>query len=174
MPKTEAEFEAWEFAKTSGMNLITVCPTLVLGPMLQCTTNASSLVLVKLLKERYKQLENKTRVVVDVRDVAEALLMVYERPEAEGRYICTAHMIDTQDLVEMPSRFYPDHSYPKNFIAGEETKKISSEKLQTMGLEIQAGGGNSSRFYRRLQTGWNSGLNRDRNLYITFAVNKHS
>lgn len=32
------------------MNLITVCPTLVLGPMLQCTTNASSLVLVKLLK----------------------------------------------------------------------------------------------------------------------------
>lgn len=63
--------------------------------------------------ERYEQLENKTRVVVDVRDVAEALLMVYERPEAEGRYICTAHVIDTQDLVEMLSRFYPDHSYPK-------------------------------------------------------------
>lgn len=37
--------------------------------------------------ERYEQLENRTRMVVDVRDVAEALLMVYEKPEAEGRYI---------------------------------------------------------------------------------------
>lgn len=53
------------------------------------------------------------RLVVDVRDVAQSLLMVYEKPEAEGRYICTAHTVSTQDLVEMLKRLYPDHEYPK-------------------------------------------------------------
>ncbi|KAK3014344.1 hypothetical protein RJ639_008937 [Escallonia herrerae] len=33
-----------------GLDTVTVCPTLVFGPMLQCTTKASSLVLIKLLK----------------------------------------------------------------------------------------------------------------------------
>lgn len=45
--------------------------------------------------------------------IAESLLMVYEKPEAEGRYICTAHTVSTQDLVEMLKRLYPDHGVPK-------------------------------------------------------------
>lgn len=48
--KTVAEAEAWEYAKKSGLNMVTVCPSLVLGPMLQHTANASSLALMKLLK----------------------------------------------------------------------------------------------------------------------------
>lgn len=45
-----AEAEAWEYAKKSGLSVVTVCPSLVLGPLLQETANASSLVLIKLLK----------------------------------------------------------------------------------------------------------------------------
>lgn len=48
--KTEAESEAWEFAKRSGLDLVTVCPTLVWGPILQPTLNASTLPLLRLLK----------------------------------------------------------------------------------------------------------------------------
>lgn len=40
--------------------------------------------------EGYEETDNKLQLMVDVRDVAEAL--VYERPKAEGRYICTAHV----------------------------------------------------------------------------------
>ncbi|GMP44381.1 hypothetical protein CsSME_00013335 [Camellia sinensis var. sinensis] len=83
--KTKAESEAFEFAKRSGLNVVRVCPTHVLGPMLQSTANASSLVLIKLSKEGYDEFENKLRMIVDVRDVAEALLLAYEKPEAEGR-----------------------------------------------------------------------------------------
>ncbi|GAA0147604.1 hypothetical protein Leryth_013906 [Lithospermum erythrorhizon] len=40
-----AEMEAFEYAKKTCLDVVTVCPALVLGPMLQHTTNFSSLVL---------------------------------------------------------------------------------------------------------------------------------
>ncbi|XP_058220494.1 cinnamoyl-CoA reductase 1-like [Rhododendron vialii] len=142
LSKTEAESEAIEFAKVSGLDVVTVCPSLVLGPMLQPTVNSSSLILIKLLKEGYEELENRLRNIVDTRDVAEALLLAYEKPEAKGRYICTAHTIRSQDLVEILRRLYPNYNYPKKFTEANEgegltegltEEGLSSEKLQEMG-----------------------------------------
>lgn len=56
---------------------------------------------------------NKLRNLVDVRDVAAAVLLGYENPEAEGRYICTAHAIKTRDLVVKLMSSYPNDSYPQ-------------------------------------------------------------
>ncbi|KAM1023930.1 hypothetical protein ACFX2I_037148 [Malus domestica] len=137
LSKTEAEYEALEYARINGLDLVTVCPTLIMGPILQSTVNASTLVLIKLLKEGYESLENKLRMIVDVRDVAEAVIMVYEKPEAEGRYICTAHNIKTTDLVEELKSIYPNYSYPKNFVEVEEQPRLSSEKLQRLGLSFR-------------------------------------
>ncbi|KAF7140877.1 hypothetical protein RHSIM_Rhsim06G0002800 [Rhododendron simsii] len=136
LSKTEAESEAIEFAKVSGLDVVTVCPSLVLGPMLQPMVNSSSLVLIKLLKG-YEELENSSRYIVDARDVAEALLLAYEKPEAKGRYICTAHTIRSQDLVEILRRLYPNYNYPKKFTEANEgeglSEGLSSEKLQELG-----------------------------------------
>lgn len=52
-------------------------------------------------------------MLVDVRDVAQALLLVYEKPEAEGRYMCAAHTIKTQDLVDKLRNIFPHYNYPK-------------------------------------------------------------
>jgi nucleoside-diphosphate-sugar epimerase len=52
-------------------------------------------------------------MIVDVRDVAEALILAYEKPEAEGRYICTAHTIKAKGLVDMLKGIYPHYNYPK-------------------------------------------------------------
>nr|WET52734.1 oxidoreductase 6 [Callicarpa americana] len=135
--KTVAEAEAWQYAKKSGLDIVTVCPSLVLGPMLQHTANASSLVLIKLLKEGYEEMENNLRKIVDVRDVAEAIKLVYEKPEAEGRYICTAHMIKTQDLVQILREIYPNYNYPKSFKEGKKLSELSSEKLQRLGWKYR-------------------------------------
>lgn len=132
--KTEAEREALEYAERSGLDVVTVCPSLVLGPLLQSSTvNASSMVLIKLLREGYESLENRLRIIVDVRDVVEALLLAYEKLEAKGRYICTAHKIKVRDLVEKLRSVYPNYNYPKNFIEKEEEENFSSEKLQKLG-----------------------------------------
>ncbi|PIA25654.1 hypothetical protein AQUCO_10900005v1 [Aquilegia coerulea] len=77
--KTIAESQALEYAKNTGLEVVTVCPSIIIGPMLQSTMNASSLFIYLMLK--------------DVRDMAEALLLVYEKPEAEGRYICSSYRI---------------------------------------------------------------------------------
>ncbi|KAG4148299.1 hypothetical protein ERO13_D05G277900v2 [Gossypium hirsutum] len=133
LSKTEAESEAFEFAKKSGLDVVTVCPTLIWGPLLQSTINASSKVLINLLKEGYDTLEIKLRKIVDVRDVAQALLLVYEKPAAEGRYICTAHTIKARDLVDKLRSMFPQYNYPKSFTAGGEEDTVSSEKLQRLG-----------------------------------------
>lgn len=51
--------------------------------------------------------------IVDARDVAAALKLAYELPEAEGRYICMSHMIKVQDLAEILKGIYPNYNYPK-------------------------------------------------------------
>ncbi|KAF7843213.1 cinnamoyl-CoA reductase 2-like [Senna tora] len=131
--KTEAESQALDFAKRTGLAVVTICPTLILGPVLQSTVaNASSLILLKLLKG-CESLENKQRWIVDVRDLADAILMAYEKPEAEGRYLCNAHSIKTQELVEKLRTLYPNYSYPKNYTEVDDYKRLSSEKLQSLG-----------------------------------------
>ncbi|GFQ06216.1 cinnamoyl-coa reductase 1 [Phtheirospermum japonicum] len=112
--KTVAEVEALEYVKQNELDVVTVCPTLVLGPMLQHAPNASSLFLIKLLREGFEEVENKLRSIVDVRDVADAFKLVYEKREAKGRYICTAHTVKIQDLVQTLRQIYPSYNYPKS------------------------------------------------------------
>ncbi|KAL8546671.1 hypothetical protein ACS0TY_006410 [Phlomoides rotata] len=54
--KTVAKDKAREYAKESGLDIVTVCPGLVVGPMLQHSTNARSLALIKLLRGIYYQI----------------------------------------------------------------------------------------------------------------------
>ncbi|XP_031488296.1 cinnamoyl-CoA reductase 1-like isoform X3 [Nymphaea colorata] len=108
--KTMAESLAWEYAEENGLDLVTICPSLVLGPMLQPTVNVSSLVLIKLLKGE------KDAVIysgmVDVRDLCEALVLLFEKAEASGRYICSAHHLRASVLVEKLKGMYPKYNYP--------------------------------------------------------------
>ncbi|XP_010527306.1 PREDICTED: cinnamoyl-CoA reductase 1-like [Tarenaya hassleriana] len=138
LSKTQAESEAFEFAKRSGLDLVSICPTLVLGPILQPTVNASTLVLVKLLKEGFDTRENQERLVVDVRDVAQALLLVYEKPGAEGRYMCSSHAVKEQDIVEKLKSRYPNYNYPKRYIEAEDRVRVSSEKLLKLGWNYRS------------------------------------
>ncbi|KAM3758943.1 hypothetical protein ACB098_01G083400 [Castanea mollissima] len=137
LSKTEAESEALEFAKRSGLDVVTVCPSLILGPILQPAVNASSVVILKLLKDGSESIENKFRRIVDVRDVAEALLLAYEKPEAKGRYICIAHIMKARDLIDLLKSIYPNYNYPKNFTEVHEEERVSSEKLQKLGWSFR-------------------------------------
>ncbi|KAI3991940.1 hypothetical protein MKX01_012885 [Papaver californicum] len=129
--KTVAESEAWEYAKKNGLDFVTVCPSLIIGPMLQSTMNASSLFLIKLLKDGV----NTDQRMVDVRDVARAILLSYEKPEAEGRYICSAYMAKTRDLVDKLKTMYPKYKCPKRITEAEDQPKMNCEKLQKLGWE---------------------------------------
>ncbi|XP_048543777.1 cinnamoyl-CoA reductase 1-like [Triticum urartu] len=138
LSKTLAEREALAYAEKTGLDVVTVCPPLVLGPLLQRVANTSSLVLVNLLKGDRDTVEDKARNAVDVRDLADALVLAYETPEASGRYICGAYRKKLSEMVDIVKSFYPDLTRPMKFVEGEEERMMSSKKLQALGWKLRA------------------------------------
>ncbi|KAK9155799.1 hypothetical protein Sjap_003279 [Stephania japonica] len=86
----------------------------------------------------WRLLKTMIWMVVDVRDVAEALLLVYKKPEAQGRYICAAHQASTLVLVDKMKSFYPNFNFPKQILEKGVICKFSSEKLQKLGWRYRA------------------------------------
>jgi len=133
LSKTLAEREAFAYAQKTGLDVVAICPSLVLGPLMQSTINASSKILLNYFKGDRDTVENRLRNIVDVRDVTDALLLAYEKPEASGRYICSSHPIKVSDMISILKNLYPTYSYPKNFVEVEENFVYNSEKLQKLG-----------------------------------------
>uniref|UniRef100_A0ACD5Y0J3 Uncharacterized protein n=1 Tax=Avena sativa TaxID=4498 RepID=A0ACD5Y0J3_AVESA len=80
LAKTEAEEIALDFGEKNGLHVNTICPALVIGPMLQhVAINTTSKVLIYIIKGGPDMINNKFFPMVDVRDVAEALLLLYDK-----------------------------------------------------------------------------------------------
>lgn len=112
--KTLAEKKAWEIEKEQDRwDLVTVNMSLVMGPALnpQNTTSESINILKMLGGGEMKMGAPKIGVgLVDVRDVADAHMNAGFTPEAQGRYITSAH---STDFLEMGTILLP--KYGKQF-----------------------------------------------------------
>ncbi|WP_372370013.1 NAD-dependent epimerase/dehydratase family protein [Candidatus Uabimicrobium sp. HlEnr_7] len=84
--KTEAEKKAWKFAQEKGINLITLCPSMIIGPGFHRHT-ASTFFFEQVLREKVPVILPFSFTFVDVRDVAHAHILAYEKDHALGRYI---------------------------------------------------------------------------------------
>uniref|UniRef100_A0ACD5UH02 Uncharacterized protein n=1 Tax=Avena sativa TaxID=4498 RepID=A0ACD5UH02_AVESA len=139
LSKTLAEREALAYAEKTGLDVVTVCPPLVLGPLLQPVANTRSLVLINLLKGDRDTVEDKARNMVDVRDLADALILVYENPEASGRYICSAYRKRLSEMVDIARSFCPDLNRPKKFVEAEDDDRMMrSRKMEALGWKFRA------------------------------------
>ncbi|KAL6603812.1 hypothetical protein ACP70R_044173 [Stipagrostis hirtigluma subsp. patula] len=138
LSKTLAEREAFAYAAKTGLDVVTICPSLVIGPLMQSTVNSSSKVLLNYFKGDRETVENRLRNLVDVRDVADALLLTYEKPEASGRYICSSPPIKVSDMINILKSMYPTYPYPKNFVEVDDNFTYSSEKLQKLGWTFRS------------------------------------
>lgn len=99
--KTMAERAAWDFAaQEPGFDVISINPTLVIGPSLVPTLNESSQVLADLTRGRYPGILSLAFGLVDVRDVARAHRLALETPKASGRYLCTAGVWTMRQIIE--------------------------------------------------------------------------
>ncbi|KAJ1259964.1 hypothetical protein BS78_10G195700 [Paspalum vaginatum] len=136
LSKTLAEQEAFAYAKRTGLDVVSVCPTLVIGPLLQPTVNASSSVIVDCLTGDH-EVKLKLRNFVDVRDVADALLLVYETPEASGRYICHAHARQVSDVIELLKSRYPAYKCATKLVQVSDEPLFSCKKLEALGWKFR-------------------------------------
>ncbi|KAI0492388.1 hypothetical protein KFK09_026659 [Dendrobium nobile] len=122
LSKTMAEKEAFRYAQETGLDVVTLCPSIVIGPLLQSTVNVSSFLLLDVLKGSSDLIEkDRNWHFVDVRDVADAALMIYEKP------------IQIGDLFDMLKNIFPGFKYPENFRGLGVDLHMSSEKLKKIG-----------------------------------------
>ncbi|KAJ3669046.1 hypothetical protein LUZ60_010996 [Juncus effusus] len=135
--KTLAEKAAWEFAGNEGLDLVTICPGLVLGPMLPPMARGSLTLFTYILKGVEVPMENLYIGCVDVRDVARAMLILFENPSAKGRHLCEQSISRFSDLVDKIIELYPEYNVKKveeekqPWLVREENP---SKKLMELGM----------------------------------------
>lgn len=126
--KVQAEQAAWDLAKEHGIDLVTVLPSLVIGPAL-IKRGGISIDSVKNLLEGgdWKLIPRQ----VDVRDVALAHIRALEIPSAKGRYLLShSHTIDFQTLQHALEQEFPEIAFaqaqasaPKHIIDSSRVQK---------------------------------------------------
>ncbi|KAI3464157.1 hypothetical protein Pfo_020820 [Paulownia fortunei] len=129
LSKTLAEEAAWKFAD---IDLVTLHPGFVLGPLLQPTLNFSSEVFLDIIKGKdvFPSYE-----FVDIRDVAYAHIMSFENPSASGRYCLVGTTISHSETQQILHKLYPSISFP--IIATENTTyQISKKKAESLGINF--------------------------------------
>ncbi len=119
--KTLAEKKAWEIAGyQSDWDLVTINPSLVLGPPLNPHSNTSeSLSVLKQLGDGTMKMGAPRMGIglVDVRDVAEAHFRAGFTPEASGRYITSAHNTNFYEMSQqLLENFGSDYPLPRKVL----------------------------------------------------------
>lgn len=91
--KTLAERAAWDFVAAEGgqLELTTVNPTIILGPLLDADSSASVELVKAMLQGKMPALPQLRTGIVDVRDVVDLHLAAMTHPAAAGeRFLCVS------------------------------------------------------------------------------------
>jgi len=126
--KTLAEKAAWEFTEKEGLQLVVLNPGTTLGPFFTPSVNTSLNILLQLL-----------RGWVDVRDVAQSAIVLYENPSAQGRHLCLASMerlVDFADKIADMYTEFPVHRIKEDKQGWLMRAKEPSKKLIDLGVRF--------------------------------------
>ncbi|KAL3622545.1 hypothetical protein CASFOL_033956 [Castilleja foliolosa] len=139
LSKTLAEKAAWKFAEENGLDLVTIHPGYVLGPLLQPTLNLTSEGIVSLIKEGKRLIRNG--MYVDVRDVALAHILAIEEPSASGRYILIGRVTYSNEDLYILNKIFPSLELKLNLNGTEDESmsppnKVSQERAKSLGLNF--------------------------------------
>ena len=115
--KTLAEKAAWDFVKNSGagMELVTINPGYILGPLPDTHARTSGALVQSLMQGNIPGLARMHFNAVDVRDVASAHLLAMTKPEAAGqRFVCVGDSFWMEDVAKVLKEAYPDYPVKTN------------------------------------------------------------
>ncbi|CAA0805801.1 NAD(P)-binding Rossmann-fold superfamily protein [Striga hermonthica] len=138
LSKTLAEDAAWKFVREKGIDLVSINPGLVIGPLLQPTLNTSSAVVLHMISgaEAYP---NHTFEWVNVKDVANAHILAFENLSANGRYCVVESVAHCSEIVKILRELYPKLQLPEKCADDKPfmpTYKFSKERAERIGVEF--------------------------------------
>ncbi|XP_043691621.1 phenylacetaldehyde reductase-like [Telopea speciosissima] len=137
LSKTLAEEAAWKFVKENGLDMITINPALVIGPLLQPTLNTSAEAILNL--NGTQTFPNATFGFVDVRDVANAHIQAFEIPSANGRYALVERVAHYSQIVKTLREIYPTLHLPENCADDKPympTYQVSQKKAKSLSINF--------------------------------------
>ncbi|WP_067705080.1 SDR family oxidoreductase [Nocardia jejuensis] len=112
--KTLAELAARRFVAQPeiGFDLVTLHPSMILGPVLHTQTNMSHEPVIRLLGRKVPGSLNAGWSTVDVRDLARAHRVALETPEAAGqRYVCGGEHVWMHEMAVILSEEFGPRGY---------------------------------------------------------------
>ncbi|XP_048533970.1 cinnamoyl-CoA reductase 1-like [Triticum urartu] len=138
--KMMAEITATEEAAKRGLELAVVVPSMTMGPMLQPALNFSSSHIARYLTGAKPTYPNAVATYTDVRDVTHTHVLVYEHPEACGRYLCIGAVLHRTHFLQLLSELFSQyHITAKCEDDGKpmaKPYKFSNRRLTDLGLEF--------------------------------------
>ncbi|KAM3686448.1 hypothetical protein ACJW30_10G003600 [Castanea mollissima] len=138
LSKTLAEVAAWKFVKENAIDMVTINPGFVIGPLLQPTLNTSVEPILKLVNGA-KTFSNATYRWADVRDVANAHILAFESPSASGRYCLVGGVMHYYEVVKILHELFPDMNLPEKSVDDNPfvpTYQVSKERAENLGLNF--------------------------------------
>jgi nucleoside-diphosphate-sugar epimerase len=137
--KTLAEEAAWKFAKENGIDLVTLHPGLVIGPLLQPTLNFSVGVILENITGA-QTFPNEVHVYVDVRDVAHAHIQAFEVASANGRYCLVGYVAHLAEALKILKEHYPALRIPEKCKVDDKpllpNYQVSKEKAKCLDVNF--------------------------------------
>ncbi|MHA2938822.1 SDR family oxidoreductase [Vibrio sp. RC27] len=124
--KTLAERAAWDYANQSGLELTTVLPGIILGPVLESDYGTSAEVIIKLMDKSLPAIPKLGFTISDVRDVAEAHILAMTSDAANGeRFLATGDFMWMSDIAEVLRSEYPNYKIPKYALPNTVARLVS-------------------------------------------------
>uniref|UniRef100_A0A0D9V1Q1 NAD-dependent epimerase/dehydratase domain-containing protein n=1 Tax=Leersia perrieri TaxID=77586 RepID=A0A0D9V1Q1_9ORYZ len=139
LSKTLAEDAAWNFSKDNGIEMVTINPAMVIGPLLQPSLNTSAEAILKLINGSSSTYPNVSFGWVNVKDVALAHIRAYEVPSANGRYCLVERVAHHSELVKIIREMYPNIPLPDKCADNQPLVpiyQVSKEKVTSLGVEL--------------------------------------
>ncbi|KAJ7962190.1 Dihydroflavonol-4-reductase [Quillaja saponaria] len=140
--KTLTEKAALEFAEQNGIDVVTILPSLVVGPFI-CPKLAGSVHVALAMAFGNKDLNWYPLHAVHVEDLARACLFLFEHSNPKGRYICSSEFVTIERMYEFLSNNYPEFEVPTidslREFKGREKYDLSSKKLLDSGFRFKYG-----------------------------------
>ncbi|GGD89723.1 dihydroflavonol-4-reductase [Aureimonas endophytica] len=138
LSKTLAETAAWDFSAKAGFDLVTINPSLVLGPLLDDEHGTSVHFVRMMMQGLLPVVPRITLGIVDVRDVAQAHVRALQRLEAAGRrFITSAGPLSFREMAAAIGRAVPQARWrlPKATLPDPVVRlaaRVSSEAAQAL------------------------------------------
>jgi len=111
--KVAAERAAWDFTHDHGIELTTVLPGTVFGPVMRKGTISSNEILLRVLNRKYPAVINAPLDITDVRDLAVLHRLAFENDAAIGeRFLAAGPAVALQQIAEWYREGFADPRIP--------------------------------------------------------------